>query len=175
MTTKHYLRKDDSGYGSHIPALQQIFQHITVNTALELGSGYFSTSFLLEHCKRLTTVEMQNQHWLDLMRTEFKEAYPNWFSMYDEKVTAFIQSWAYDFVLVDGSAPTRAVGVVHYMQRGVPTIVAHDTESPWYGYSVVTEYQEKLGYYGYTFKNPAPWTTVYTTERNLIKFLKTLP
>ena len=73
-----------------------------------------------------------------------------------------------DLLLVDGSSVTRAIGIVHAMQMGIGIIVAHDTESPWYGYDMVEDYRERYGYTSIHFTDVAPFTSVYTTNEKLI-------
>ena len=76
------------------------------------------------------------------------------------------------FLLVDGSSITRAIGTVHAMDIGIDTIVLHDTESSWYGYNMINEYVEKLGYFEHEFTEQAPYTKVYTKNEKLINAIK---
>lgn len=185
-----YLNGDISGYGSHLKPMEFIFENIPrPKMALELGMGFFSTPYLLDNCDNVFSIEMQSEEWYNKVKDQFKNR-TNWGSLLTNKITKFIyitEQGAYagnnnqimllrelDFVLVDGSAITRSVAVGYYMERDVETIILHDTETSWYGYNTINEYQEKFGYYMYEFRWEAPWTRVYTKNKNLIWKLKTL-
>lgn len=174
MTTeiKDYDLPDESGYGSHIPALKFIFEHISPKFSMEYGMGFFSTPFLIDHSERVFSLEMQEKEWYD--KVVEKYACQKWDHAFSEEVDEFILMEVPDFLFVDGSSVTRAIGVVHGMQRGVDTIVIHDSESPWYGYWMGDQYVSKLGYTVHTFTENYPTTTVYTKNEKLIEAISQL-
>jgi hypothetical protein len=179
---KPYWWDDNSGYGSHIYALQFIFEHIKVDYALEFGMGFYSTPFLLDNTnKGVLSIEMQEEEWA----LKVSEKYSNdkkfccviWDAIKSDTEDSYVLKCSniritdveYDFVLSDGESFSRPLIVNHFMEREVQTIVGHDTESEWYGWNRV---REDLGYYKYTFTDIAPYTTVWTKNENLIKALK---
>lgn len=166
---KDYLQPDASGYGSHIPVFQTICKYIQIKNAIEFGMGIFSTGFLLDNCEYLTSIEMQENRWCEDMILKFKK-YKNWNAFFIPNELCFndFNPKDYDFCLVDGIASTRAVTVNYFMQGGTETIMAHDTESTWYGWHHV---KRAKGYFTQQFVNPSPATTIWTRNEALIKGL----
>lgn len=172
-TDKEYLFDDNSGYGSHIPALQFIFKHLNVNCALELGLGNYSTPFLLDHISgNLFSIEMQDEEWMNKVKYKYSEN-KRWSCIYTEDKYCYkniIDKGDIQFVLSDGHGDTRPESVNHFMKLGIDTIVGHDTESTWYRWHEVQH--EKYWYYKYEFTDIAPYTTVWTKNIDLITALK---
>jgi len=169
MTTeiKDYEQEDTTGYGTHIPCLKAIYDSVDIDFAMEYGMGFFSTSFLLDRTKtRVHSIEMQDLEWYKKVTDKYQS--DKWSHEFSEEVTRFILIHKPDLLLVDGSSITRAIGVVHAMQVGIEIIVAHDTESPWYGYNMVDQYRERYGYTSIHFTDTAPYTSVFTTNEKLI-------
>lgn len=178
---KDYLQEDTTGYGSHIPVLKFIFDTVDIHYAIELGTGFFSTSFLLDHVKsHLFSIEMQNKEWYNLVVERYEgNVEIMWDHYFNDSLDAYLfniggPNLKHQFVLVDGSAVTRAIAVVASMDYGVPIIVLHDTESSWYGYSTIDEYLSKYGYYMHEFKDIAPYTKIFTTDEKLIAAFKNI-
>lgn len=172
MTTeiKDYDLPDESGYGSHIPALKFVFKHIDrPKFSMEYGMGFFSTPFLIDHSDRVFSLEMQDREWYGKVIERY--ACQKWDHAFSEEVDEFILMEIPDFLFVDGSSITRAIGVVHGMQKGVDTIMLHDTESSWYSTHLITHYIEPLGYKAHVFVEKYPTTTVYTKNEKLIAAL----
>lgn len=170
---KPYWWDDNSGYGSHIYALQFIFEHIKSKVALECGMGHYSTPFLLDHIEVfLNSVEMQDKKWFNEIHNEYfykgKGIWNPVLNISDDLPEGCLID-NYDFVLSDGAAFTRPLIINHFMEKGTETLVGHDTESEWYDWGRV---REDLGYYKYTFTDIAPYTTVWTKNVQLIKALK---
>jgi len=171
MTFNDYKQKDESGYGSHIPALSFIFEHVEIKTAVEYGMGLFSTSFLLDKVKdKVLSIEMQSQDWYETVTNRYQSE--KWKHRFTDKVWKFMDYPDCDLILVDGSSITRAIGVVYAMERGIENIVLHDTESSWYGYNMIAEYVEKFGYFEQEFTEQAPYTKVFTKNKKLIDAIK---
>lgn len=167
---KPYWWDDNSGYGSHIYALQFIFEHIRVSNVLECGMGFYSTPFLLDNSDSVTSVEMQDVDWLNkVINTYGYQTRWHPISCIGEVLEQFILDADFDFVLSDGAAFSRPLIINHFMGKATETLVGHDTESEWYDWNRV---REDLGYYKYTFTDIAPYTTVWTKNKNLIKALK---
>lgn len=181
---KTYWWDENSGYGSHIYALQFIFEHIKVDYSLEFGMGFYSTPFLLDNTNNgVLSVEMQDESWADKVSEKYfgnkKFASITW-NIIDNDIensrfdiskleSINIGDSKFDFVLSDGESFSRPLVINHFMDKGVETLVGHDTESNWYRWDRVTE---DLFYYKYTFTDIAPYTTVWTKNENLIKALK---
>jgi hypothetical protein len=176
MTTdKEYLQPDTSGYGSHIKPLQFIFSVIEVAKAVELGMGYFSTGFLLDHVKEsLTSLEMQEERWFRKIVERFS-GHPKWVPIIALNPGAYrvIELKGVDFALSDGHGDSRPQAVNHFMLNEIPTIVGHDTESTWYNWHLVEA--ERFGYFTYQFTDIAPYTTVWTKDKGLIEALQARP
>lgn len=167
---KDYWWDENSGYGSHIYALQFIFRHIKPSNALEAGLGFYSTPFLLDHVLNVTSIEMQDSAWGDKVVERYGKN-QNW--SYLINVSDFlpnsIMEQNFDFVLSDGASASRPSIINHFMGKGTETLVGHDTESSWYGWHHV---REDLGYFKYQFTDIAPYTTVWTKNEKLIEALK---
>jgi hypothetical protein len=171
MTFDDYKQVDNSGYGSHIPALTFIFEHVEIKTAVEYGMGLFSTSFLLDKVKdKVLSIEMQSEDWYERVINRYQSE--KWEHRYTDKVWKFMDYPDCDLLLVDGSSITRAIGVVYAMERGIETIVLHDTESSWYGYHMIAEYLKKFRYFEHEFIKQAPYTKVFTINKKLIDAIK---
>jgi len=171
---KPYHYDNDSGYGSHIEPLLFIFEHIPkCKKAVELGMGYFSTPLLLEKCESVVSVEMQEESWFNDTKTKLYN--DRWTPVLDLLEDAYLRVDLENvsFGLSDGHGSTRPEAINHFMQNNVETIVAHDTESTWYGWERVSDTAE-FGYYSYTFNKIAPYTTVWTKNQKLIDGLKAL-
>jgi len=171
MIKKDYLNHAESGYGTHIVPLKFIFKHIEVRNAVEMGTGFFSTSFLLNHVKeKLVSIEMQDRAWMKKVRTRYKHPEIEWTLLFSDYplVIMDLVTRKTDLVLIDGSSISRAISTYLCMKEQVPNIVLHDTESSWYGYEPLKEYEEHFGYRSFDFTRKIPNTRIYTKNQNLI-------
>lgn len=172
---RSYYDDGGSGYGSHIEPLLFIFNNIPKpRKAVELGMGNYSTPFLLENCDILLSVEMQEESWFNETRNTYSN-HTRWISALDLTEDAYLRINLEDvsFALSDGHGSTRPEAVTHFMKHGVETIVAHDTESTWYGWERIPVEVER-DYFKYMFTKIAPYTTVWTKNAKLIEALKAL-
>lgn len=172
MIKRDYLNHHKGkGYGTHIVPLKFIFKHIEVKNAIEMGTGFYSTSFLLNHVKeKLISIEMQDRAWMKKVKARYKHPDIEWtliFSDYPLVIMDLITRKT-DFVLIDGSSISRTISTYLCMKEDVPNIVLHDTESSWYGYEPLKEYEEHFGYRSFNFTKRIPNTRIYTKDKNLI-------
>lgn len=179
MIEKDYLKEDQTGYASHIKPLSFIVENIEIRNAIEMGTGFFSTPFLLDFVKEtLVSIEMQDKEWLKKVKERYTDYKINWVTFFTENPLAiknFLIGDIFDFVFIDGSSISRPISVYLCMEKGINTIVAHDTESSWYGYDSLDGYADKYDYFEYEFTEEKPYTTIYTKDSKLIKALNELP
>ena len=148
------------GFYTHIPVLRELLPYGggLVN-GVEFGGGFYSTSFLLDRCGTLLTVEMQSETWYSSLRNMY-EPRDTWRLALALGPYAFL-SLDYpsliDFAFVDGHFESRPECVNLMMRLGCPIIVAHDTEEPSYGWSRVAE----GAYSRYVYSKETPHTTTW--------------
>lgn len=174
--SKKYLNYHSDPYATHIPALQFIFENHgkEIDFAVELGMGHFSTGFLLDHVTQsVVSMEMQEKAWYDKMVEELqvpKRQGAEWHPVLALGADTFhkVSTEGIVFALVDGHGSTRPEAVNYFMLNGVPTIVAHDTDSGWYGWERII----RNDYFVYHFTELLPYTSVWTKDESLIKALQ---
>jgi len=166
--------------GTHIGMLHDIITVLELKDKLvyEFGGGYWSTSILLNGGVKLNTIEQGqnvpmevNNAWADKLRTIYKD-HINW----NYEVRPGVTSWSekeYDipsFVFVDGSSMSRSPIVQHFINSGVKTIAAHDTEHNGYKWSTIDpKCYTRIDY----VKETCNMSTVWTTDMKLIEHCKT--
>lgn len=172
MIKKDYLNHEEGkGYSTHIVPLKFIFKHIEVKNAIEMGTGFYSTSFLLHHVKeKLISIEMQDRAWMKKVKARYKRPDIEWTLLYSDYPLIIMDliTRKTDFVLIDGSSISRTISAYLCMKESVPNIVLHDTESSWYGYEPLKEYEEHFGYRSFNFTKRIPNTRIYTKDKKLI-------
>jgi hypothetical protein len=154
-------------YGTHLEYLQEIFNFKgKIETIIEFGMGNFSTKLLIENGINVTSIEMQYEDWYNKMVSKFSNN-KNWTPhkligpyefmniTYPEKV---------DFVFVDGHGGTRPECINFMMEKNCPIIIAHDTETPSYGWDRV---KNDISHKKIHFKKHENWTTLWTTDEKL--------
>lgn len=159
-------------FSTHLSLLTKIFKIVPVKTALEFGTGNYSTRFLLDNTvEAVTSIEMQSQHWFDTVSQKFGSN-PKWkgiLSLGPSAVFDLQYEPSYDFILVDGHGSSRPE-CVNFSAKLSDIIVAHDTEAiSVYGWGRVN--LPELGYFSFTDRRQEPWTTVWTKNEKLIKKL----
>ena len=154
-------------YSSHLPILEAIYHLVPIDSVFEYGCGRFSTPFFASNSKAVVSVEMQDVAWYTTMSEELK-SYPNLTLMESlgawpalELYRALDRRW--DLVFVDGHADSRW-NCINLATLNCDIIVAHDTESPGYGWSHVLL---PPNYVEIRFKEHHPWTSVWTCNKLL--------
>jgi hypothetical protein len=156
-------------YSTHLPLLEKIFSVMDKpKTVLEFGMGNFSTQFFIEKSENTISIEMQSEEWYNDMFKKFSSN-SNWsphLYLGPETFMGF-KFTSVDLCFVDGHGETRPECVNHMMNLNCPIIIAHDTETSSYGWDRVNENHYKR----YDYKKLDVWTTVWTTNENLLKEL----
>lgn len=165
---------------THLRVLQDVVSFSENKHVLEFGGGYFSTSLLLGISDTLTTVEQgqnvtasQNKEWSEKLATLYPKS---------EKWTYLVSpggsDWKTlelplpDIVMVDGFPSSRWESVQHFINKGVPIIVAHDTEQPAYNWhNIKNGGYTKIDFIGC----PENKTSVWTNSSGIIEKLMLSP
>jgi len=163
-----------NGYGSHIPVLEVVCDHLRARTALEYGAGNFSTPWLLQHIERLTTVELKGE-WLDKVRTGLSaEAQARWRAIpTNDELSLFLEPGLVtkcDVALVDGGDYRARAAIVQVLALvgAAKAIVAHDSERLEFCYDRVWLPD---GWVCVRVEGDMPWTSVFTADDVLVKML----
>lgn len=123
-------------YSTMIPVLDAILKvGITAEVkALEFGCGYFSTAFLIEHCKSVLSIE-RNPAWFDEIKDIHSDAENFDILLVDNALLSGAFFPDYDLVLVDGDTEDRVPVTNAALRENVPIVVVHDTDKVgWYGF-----------------------------------------
>lgn len=172
---KDYLNGDESGYGSHIPVLQFIFEHIQIRNTIELGCGNFSTPFLIDNCKRVLSIEQSDFNWFKKINSKYIND-PGWVGVYSENpmYLSNVDLDFYDFALIDGAGYTRVNCCAYCMFKKMDTILIHDSENSWYGYATLDDLAKRLRYFDFAFEQYHPQSRLFTKNEKLIAACKLL-
>jgi hypothetical protein len=159
-------------YSTHMEHIRKIYSLIEKpKYVVEFGCGNYSTEFLINNSGRGISIEMQSSDWYNNIKNKFKyhshwefaEAIGPWEfsdSLFKENI---------DLSFVDGHGDTRPECINLMMEKGCPIIISHDTEEPCYGWERVETNNE---YKRLDFKKYHPWTTLWTTDINLLNNIK---
>jgi len=158
-------------YSTHLELLQFIFDYIgKQKNVVEFGMGNFSTKLLLNNSENLVSIEMQSEDWFNKMVEKFSSN-KNWKPLKllgpNLYTSCFFNNT--DFAFIDGHGETRPECVNLMFKNKVPVIIAHDTEAGCYGWTRVSEPFE---YDSFVFKKHENWSTVWSTNEDLINHLK---
>jgi hypothetical protein len=162
-----------NGYGSHLPILEVVYEHIPRGQALEFGCGLRSTPWLLNHFATLMSVETDIK-WI-AETVEHIEEKPrrrwNYMIMGDELEYFFEALDHVDLVLVDGAniKMRRTIAQTVLCLGMAKVLVLHDSEQPCFGYN---QLMIPDGWTLVQCKHGMPWTAVLTKDPALIADLK---
>ena len=122
-------------YSSHLLVFDKIFAGFEIKKVLEFGMGRYSTTFFVEHCESVTSVEQESQQWYETMKAEINS--PNWYHFFQSDPRLLFEHFdaaneKFDLVFSDGAAQTRSLVANLAMERNVPWVVLHDAEKIWY-------------------------------------------
>ena len=159
-------------YSTHIHYIKKIYSIIEKpRFVVEFGCGDFSTGFLIKNSKNGVSIEMQSLEWYNRIKSQFKDC-ENW------QFLEAIGPWNFldfefpekiDLAFVDGHGDSRPECVNLMMDKQCPVIISHDTEEPYYRWELVNV---NKGYERIDSKIYTPHTTLWTTNKELIKKLK---
>jgi hypothetical protein len=158
-------------YSTHLELINRTFNFIgKQNNVIEFGMGHFSTNTLLTHSVNLTSIEMQSEEWYNKMVKELSHN-KNWthYKLIDPHEYRVLKFGNIDFALSDGHGSSRPCVVNDMIKINVPVIVAHDTEDSYYGWHNINL---PSNYKSFTHKQYKPWTTIYSSNLDLIKYLE---
>ncbi len=159
-------------YSTHLEYLIEIFNHKgKLKNIVEFGTGDYSTKLLIENGENVLSIEMQSADWYNKMVSNFKES-KNW----TPYLSLGPMNWVniefpktIDLGFVDGHGDSRPECINFLMGLNCPIIVSHDTEEKGYGWERVNS---ENNYEKLTFTKYPNWTTVWSTDSELINFLK---
>jgi len=144
-------------YSSHLGTLIRMFKNYPVKKVLEFGCGEYSTGFFLAHGADVTSIEMQDPDWAMKVTQMFPHA--------KIKVAIGPDLWCtlnleerYDLIFVDGHGESRPE-CVNWAFEHTDIVVAHDTQTDWYGWGRVKFDPEE--WESWTNTTVVPWTTVF--------------
>lgn len=158
-------------YSTHLEYFKTIFNFKgKLNSIVEFGCGNYSTKFFTENSENTISIEMQSEEWYNKINNDFKNCdnlqLVKLIGPYDFlnfKFPEFI-----DLSFVDGHGSSRPECINLMMHLNCPIIVAHDTEEPGYQWYKV----EDNNYKKITFNKYTNWTTIWSTDNNLLDYLK---
>lgn len=171
-------------YGTHIEALKDILDALfplSGKVLLEVGGGYFSTALLLATGASVFTVEQgqnvpeeENRAWLRNLR-ELYRSRTNWHLMDLPGTTAWRHAHyppGVLFCFVDGNGNCRKEIVEFMLQRGVPVVAAHDSETASYRYAQINP---QAGYSVHDFRGREVWTRIWSKHQEVTRVLDENP
>lgn len=159
---------------SHLLFFEKFFALRKVNSIFEYGSGMGSTRYFLNgnKCKKLYSLEMQSLEWFEKVKQSL-QLYKNWeyFVKIGPQGSDFIKLCAQEFDLcfVDGHGDSRPECINAAFSRDIKYIVTHDTEQPTYNWHRI---DMPRNYERFDFKEHNTWTTIFTTDYELIRELQ---
>ena len=164
---------DINGYSNHIHVLNKIVTEKQIKVIIEWGTGFSSSKFLLNHCDKLYSLQMQYQSWFIKVRDTLKPIYGDKF---DIKFRLGKDGYNYihqinqkiDLAFVDGHGDSRPQCINQCFKRKIKYIVTHDTQEKGYGWDRV---KMPDNYRKYDFKKYNNWTTLYTSDLEFYKSL----
>lgn len=162
---------------SHVPILTELLGKLMPRRVLEIGSGNYSTTLLHSRAAELTTIEIGNRAWYQLISEALKPR-PGWRYDFFESgapVLRWLESLtaaSFDLVFVDG--PGDRWEYVNRVFKLAPLIVVHDSQHLWRDRIEAPEGFERYDFtkfpemYGHPdpahYYDDRPWTTVYSSE-----------
>ncbi|MHA1344998.1 MAG: hypothetical protein ACTSO3_01225 [Candidatus Heimdallarchaeaceae archaeon] len=158
-------------WGSHQAVLKAVLKVLKPQTAIECGSGYFSTPLLLEYVQNLITIEhnqswankIQKDHPVNSKHTWIVQSFPNvknWTSIEEVKpahrklLKILYEKLAKDlspcdFLFMDTFRAARVPATKQLLSKA-NMLLLHDVEGPSYDYYQFNEIQEILkGWFRY--------------------------
>ena len=156
-------------YSTHLDVLRTIFSNVKIETVLEFGTGLYSTKFFVENSKKITSIEMQDEIWLNKVNESIKNE--NWTPILCLGELSFknlTYNEHYDLCFVDG---VNRAECINFMENKTDIIVAHDTEigCMWYPHVNLSS-----DYLKFDYRKVVPNTTVWTKNKELIEILNKL-
>jgi predicted O-methyltransferase YrrM len=168
------MKKKMNDYCSHLPILEFVLDEIKPINLFEFGMGLYSTKLFTNTTKYVISVEMQDESWYDKIKKEnFITDSKNDINLYcmlgKENAIDFFKNidMKFDLVFVDGHGESRWQCINEAFEK-CDVIVAHDTETVSYNWSMVVKPEE---YTWLDIKKYNPWTSVITNNKNLIQKL----
>ncbi len=153
-------------YDSHLSLLKNVFDEIgPQKLILEFGMGLYSTYYLLDHCEKLISIEMQEKNWFDEINNVLQHN-EKWTGIESLGPLTFLELNLPDHIdlcFVDGHGDSRPECINNAFLKKVPIVIAHDTEWPHYGWDRV----KKNNYLEIIDKRCPVWTTMWTTNQKL--------
>jgi len=159
------------GFGSHLTMFKLIFEYNEINSMIEFGMGDFSTPYFIENVKdKVTSIEMQQKPWYDKIHEQFSRN-KKWTGINCIGRFDFMKLKIYekvDLAFVDGHGDSRPE-CINFISKFTSNIVVHDTETISYRWHLVNLPEVFIRVDDVTHR---PWTTLYTTNRELAKYVK---
>ena len=150
-------------YSTHLPVLNLMLQCARIESAWEFGMGFYSTPFLVEHCKLVISAEMQSLNWYHRVRTTirskvFQAIYlPGpWLAC----IVLFLLPRKFDLILVDGHGDSRFTAANVAMKKS-DLVVLHDTETASYRWERI---RRTANFCWIDFTLYRPWTSVLVRD-----------
>lgn len=152
-------------WGSHLPVLIKMMS-ITDGDVLELGTGFYSTSFLHYAClmanRKLVSYDYQEKYY-KLMKGYGSDLHtvahvPNW-----DKLD-FQKNW--DIAFIDHDPAERRIKDIEKLANFAKYVIVHDTSDKVYDYDKVFS----LFKYRYDYKGAFPHTTILSNFVPLTNF-----
>jgi len=156
-----------NAYGTHMPILESYIKAFRPVSVFEFGCGDFSTALFVRECRRVVSVEMQNEAWYSRMKEKHQS---------DNNVELLLAlgrdpglellTSRFDLIFVDGHMQSRTrqceIGAAH-----ADTIIAHDTDQPCYHWHNI---ELGVGWIWIDIVSVRPWTSVMTRNPKVVEW-----
>lgn len=155
---------EEEKYSSHLYILEKIYKILPIESVLEFGMGFYSTTFFVENSKKITSIEMQTEDWFNKVKEKIKsDKWKGILSLGENSFRNLTFEDKYSLCFVDG---INRADCINFLQNKTEIIVAHDTEAGcnWYN-NVKLPKEFKI----FDFNEKIPATTIYSKNEILNK------
>lgn len=156
---------------SHMPILLAIFDNFKIKSAIEFGTGLYSTKLLTDRCKEVVSLEMESTNWYGFMVSKFLHV------IYDRNLENYQKH--YDLVFIDGDLRAECVGFG--FQYG-SIVVLHDSQHAWTKDINISADFRGIDFVEFPLQYPEiggmlaqnPWTTLFTNRNDVYDYFKNI-
>jgi len=113
----------EAKYASHLPVFEELFKMSSFKNVLEFGCGNYSTSFFLDHCDKVTSIENWDENWYNKIKQEISSKKHT--LIYSKGIGAidYLKNDYYDLIFVDADKRQECINA-SFGKSSV--IVVHD-------------------------------------------------
>ena len=166
---------------SHMPILLAFIEKFKPKKIIEFGSGYFSTKVFRDNCEKFKAVEITSRIWFNIISKKYKREGWEYKLARTHKEAMDELYGTFDLIFVDCSEPRIEITNASFYHT--ENLIVHDTQLYWTKKINVPNtfriFKFKQFPVVYTYKRKdafahRPWTTLFTSNREVIKYFKQL-